>query len=102
MDKKVVTSVACGGCHDRDDVHNGNFGDRCERCHDGDDWKHVKMGVAVPQKKAALSNEPLQKVSLKQEEPAKATANRTTQKKVAKKKEKSKSVFEQLTTWGGL
>ena len=51
MDKKVVTSTACGSCHERDDVHNGNFGDRCERCHEGNDWKTVKMGVVVPQKK---------------------------------------------------
>ncbi|GAB5606009.1 cytochrome C [Sideroxyarcus sp. TK5] len=51
MGKKVVTSTACGSCHERDDVHNGNFGDRCERCHEGNDWKTVKMGVVVPQKK---------------------------------------------------
>ncbi len=46
MDKKVVLTTACGSCHERDDVHNGSFGDRCERCHDGDDWKKVKMGVS--------------------------------------------------------
>jgi hypothetical protein len=46
MDKKVVLTTACGSCHERDDVHNGSFGDRCERCHDGDDWKKVEMGVS--------------------------------------------------------
>lgn len=51
MDKKVLVSSACGSCHDRDDVHNGNFGDRCERCHDGDTWKQVKMGVGTGARK---------------------------------------------------
>jgi len=49
MGKKVVLPTACGSCHDRDDVHNGNFGDRCDRCHDGDDWKQIKMGVTSPE-----------------------------------------------------
>ena len=35
---------------DREDVHNGSFGDRCDRCHEGDDWKKVKMGTNVPQR----------------------------------------------------
>ncbi len=47
MDKKVLTSSTCGSCHAREDVHNGNFGDRCERCHEGDDWKTVKMGATA-------------------------------------------------------
>ncbi len=51
MGKKVLVSTACGVCHDRDDVHNGNFGDRCERCHEGNDWKQIKMGVATTRKK---------------------------------------------------
>jgi len=46
MSGKVLTSTACGSCHARDDVHNGNFGERCERCHEGNDWKTVKMGAA--------------------------------------------------------
>lgn len=51
MEKKVLLSTACGICHDRDDVHNGNFGDRCERCHEGNDWKQIKMGVVTTRKK---------------------------------------------------
>jgi hypothetical protein len=47
MDKKVLASTACGSCHDKDDVHNGNFGDRCERCHEGNDWKQLKIGVTT-------------------------------------------------------
>ncbi len=45
--QKVLLSSACGSCHDRDDVHNGNFGDRCDRCHEGNDWKTVRMGAAA-------------------------------------------------------
>jgi len=51
MDKKVLTSMACGSCHDKDDVHNGNFGDRCERCHEGNDWKQIKIGVVTTRQK---------------------------------------------------
>jgi hypothetical protein len=48
MGKVVTAPTACGACHERDDVHNGNFGDRCDRCHDGNDWKQIKMGIEVP------------------------------------------------------
>lgn len=51
MNKKVLLPTTCESCHDRDDVHNGNFGDHCERCHEGDDWKHFKIGVAITGKK---------------------------------------------------
>lgn len=27
------TPTLCGGCHRQQDIHNGEFGDRCERCH---------------------------------------------------------------------
>jgi len=43
MNEKVVQSVTCGSCHDRDDVHNGSYGDQCQRCHTGSKWKDVKM-----------------------------------------------------------
>lgn len=46
MDKKVLLSTACGSCHDGDDVHNGNFGDRCERCHVGNGWRQIRIGMA--------------------------------------------------------
>ncbi|MDO8988216.1 MAG: cytochrome c3 family protein [Sideroxyarcus sp.] len=51
MDKKVLVINTCGGCHDRDDVHNGSFGDRCERCHIGNDWKQIKIGVTTSSRK---------------------------------------------------
>ena len=42
---KVKTSKTCGSCHDLDDVHNGDFGPQCDRCHDGNKWRDVRMGV---------------------------------------------------------
>lgn len=45
MGAKVIAPATCGGCHSQDDVHNGGFGDRCERCHEGDDWKGLRPGV---------------------------------------------------------
>ena len=51
MGSKVLAPTACGTCHDRDDVHNGNFGDRCERCHEGNDWKTIKIGVVTTRRK---------------------------------------------------
>jgi hypothetical protein len=51
MGKKVALSSSCGSCHDRDDVHNGSYGDRCERCHIGNDWKQIKVGVSLSRTK---------------------------------------------------
>jgi ribosomal protein L15 len=31
MGKKVSLGSSCGSCHGREDVHNGSYGDRCER-----------------------------------------------------------------------
>jgi hypothetical protein len=45
MEGKVKTSKTCGSCHDRDDVHNGDFGPQCDRCHEGNKWRDVKLGV---------------------------------------------------------
>jgi hypothetical protein len=53
MGKVVTAPTACGACHERDDVHNGNFGDRCDRCHDGNDWKQIKMGMETPPAKGS-------------------------------------------------
>jgi hypothetical protein len=43
---KVELSPVCGGCHDGEDVHDGAFGENCERCHKGNDWKRFKIGMA--------------------------------------------------------
>jgi hypothetical protein len=36
----------CVACHRTDDVHDGQFGARCEQCHSSDTWKNVKNRVS--------------------------------------------------------
>lgn len=43
MTKKLKVSASCGSCHASDDVHNGQYGRQCERCHIGTTWKKVKV-----------------------------------------------------------
>ncbi len=38
----IRLDMACVACHARDDVHNGQFGARCERCHAVTKFKEVK------------------------------------------------------------
>jgi hypothetical protein len=47
MDEKVVVEHTCVGCHYDEDVHHGDFGQRCERCHVTKDWKTLLID-AVP------------------------------------------------------
>lgn len=35
---------ACVACHGADDVHAGGFGPQCERCHDSEDWRDIRLG----------------------------------------------------------
>ncbi|MBU6260651.1 MAG: cytochrome C [Burkholderiales bacterium] len=42
----AATSQACGACHLKDDAHDGRFGNRCEQCHDPNDWNEVRPGAA--------------------------------------------------------
>jgi hypothetical protein len=35
----------CISCHRADDVHDGQFGARCEQCHAVDSWKSFKSRV---------------------------------------------------------
>lgn len=44
MERKVRAPTACGGCHDKDDIHNGEYGPQCDRCHIGDKWREVRVG----------------------------------------------------------
>lgn len=37
-DKPSLTAV-CASCHTRDDVHNGQFGMQCQRCHGTTSWR---------------------------------------------------------------
>ena len=45
MPGNVKTDKACAGCHDKDDVHNGDFGPQCDRCHDGNKWRDLRLGM---------------------------------------------------------
>lgn len=40
--KKEAASKECVSCHERDDIHNGDFGPQCDRCHVGDKWRELK------------------------------------------------------------
>jgi hypothetical protein len=44
MEDRVVVSSTCVGCHDSDDVHRGEFGQLCERCHVTSDFKTLLIG----------------------------------------------------------
>ena len=36
----AITNV-CGDCHQSQDIHNGNYGNRCGRCHSNDSFKEL-------------------------------------------------------------
>ncbi|OGI40986.1 MAG: cytochrome C [Candidatus Muproteobacteria bacterium RBG_16_62_13] len=42
---KAVAPGTCGACHISDDVHDGRYGNRCERCHNTTNFKQIKPGV---------------------------------------------------------
>lgn len=44
MSGDVVVPTTCVGCHDGDDVHRGEFGQQCERCHVTSDFKTLLIG----------------------------------------------------------
>ena len=39
--KKIVLSDKCENCHSEDDVHSGQFGNRCGKCHSTDSFKNI-------------------------------------------------------------
>jgi hypothetical protein len=41
----AVLGSNCLGCHRNEDVHDGQFGGRCEQCHGTDNWKKFKNRV---------------------------------------------------------
>jgi hypothetical protein len=47
MDSRIVVPTSCVGCHDSDDVHRGEFGQLCERCHVTKDFKTLLMGAGA-------------------------------------------------------
>ena len=42
------TPRECGGCHGEPDVHRGQLGTLCGRCHDAKDWKNIHTQHDVP------------------------------------------------------
>jgi PHP family Zn ribbon phosphoesterase len=52
-----VVGTACIACHTGDDVHDGQFGRRCEQCHGADSWKKIKsrVGALAPAEKTAFA-----------------------------------------------
>lgn len=38
---RIALPLACGSCHSGDDIHNGSFGNRCERCHTSTSFKDL-------------------------------------------------------------
>lgn len=44
MGNKVILDTNCLSCHQQDDVHNGKFGDHCDRCHGVGSFKNVTIG----------------------------------------------------------
>ena len=43
--KKLATPVTCDACHAANDIHEGNFGRQCDRCHVSTSWAELKMGA---------------------------------------------------------
>jgi hypothetical protein len=39
---KLATPRTCVGCHRRDDLHGGGFGQSCDRCHTTQSFKDIK------------------------------------------------------------
>ena len=37
------TPSECGTCHQRDDIHDGNFGPKCDKCHTTENFKEIFM-----------------------------------------------------------
>lgn len=40
--KVISLPGTCNDCHDRDDVHDGSFGQYCERCHVDSSWSRIR------------------------------------------------------------
>ena len=53
----ALVGTACMACHTGEDVHDGQFGNRCEQCHGADSWKKIKnrVGALAPAEKTAFA-----------------------------------------------
>jgi hypothetical protein len=52
---KIRLDLTCMSCHMRDDVHHGNFGAQCDRCHTTAAFRPVKMPGSAPTRQPARS-----------------------------------------------
>ncbi|MEO8332328.1 MAG: cytochrome c3 family protein [Gallionella sp.] len=50
MEDRVIVAKSCGGCHDNDDVHRGEFGPLCDRCHGTSKWRTLLIGKGSPRR----------------------------------------------------
>ena len=46
VEKTFNVPLTCAGCHSNKDVHDGGFGQQCERCHVTEDFTKLKPGAA--------------------------------------------------------
>jgi hypothetical protein len=49
--------IQCVGCHRAEDVHDGQFGARCEQCHVTANWKAFqnRIGTSFPPNQQTLA-----------------------------------------------
>jgi len=42
--------MACVSCHKKDDVHEGSYGPKCDKCHETGSFKQIKsrLGRSLP------------------------------------------------------
>lgn len=43
----ALLGSSCVGCHRKEDVHDGQFGMRCEQCHSTDSWKNFRNRISA-------------------------------------------------------
>jgi hypothetical protein len=41
--RRISLTTSCDGCHRQDDIHDGQFGRHCERCHDTKSFESAEM-----------------------------------------------------------
>jgi hypothetical protein len=44
VNKKIVLAATCFTCHEKEDKHDGAFGQQCDRCHIGSSWTKITVG----------------------------------------------------------
>jgi hypothetical protein len=47
VDGPPALSSGCASCHRKDDVHDGQFGPQCDRCHVSSSWKTVRRRISM-------------------------------------------------------